>query len=253
LSADHWVVGEHRLDGTPTLPGTAYLDLVCVSALDRGWSFPLRVRELLLLDPLVVRDGDAVEAGISTEETGAGLAVTVSTGQGERRRPHMTARLIRGDDAPPASGLLDLSILEAEYPELLGGAARRGFGVEVGPRWQCLRWARRSEGGIVGCLELEDEFVSADRGFMLHPALLDVATGLSDQDELPYLPFSYCDVVIHEPLPARLYSRVRVRGGGSGDSRSRRAEVVLAADDGRIVLSIGDYVLRRRGAHDARV
>jgi acyl carrier protein len=75
----------------------------------------------------------------------------------------------------------------------------------------------------------------------LHPALLDEATSLLDVDGGSFLPLGYGRITVHAPLPARLWAHLV---GQPGDEITT-ADIQLVDDDGRVLVDIADFMLRR--------
>src|SRR5260370_39856989 len=79
--------------------------------------------------------------------------------------------------------------------------------------------------------------------WVLHPALLDVATafGVTRRDGA-YLPLSYGRVVVRDPLPDRFYSHLRYEVAGGG---VLSATVTICDEQGRELVAISDFTVRQ--------
>ncbi|HZR34010.1 MAG TPA: amino acid adenylation domain-containing protein [Nevskia sp.] len=246
LEAQRWVMAEHRVQGEPMLPGSAYLELACEVARARGWSYPFSVRELTLLSPCTAPDGTAPVLYTAVRESGDGLELRIESEHDGRRRPHALARLAPG--GPPAAVESDL-LTAATSAAPAAALPRRGL-IEFGPRWNCLRWRRGEEGTHFGACALPPAYAEEAHAFVLHPALLDTLTAVvaehSDSDA--WLPFSYSGVTVYGPLGAEVLVAAREsRGPGA-----RHLSLCAGGADGVPLLRIEDYMLRGQvpaGAH----
>src|SRR5262249_50653753 len=90
-------------------------------------------------------------------------------------------------------------------------------------------------------------------GWLLHPALLDLATGwamgLIEGYEPTHLwaPVSYASVRVHRPLPAEIRSWVRNAGPNRADAPFARFDVTLTDPSGAVCVEIKDFPTRRLG------
>src|SRR5699024_1923260 len=92
-----------------------------------------------------------------------------------------------------------------------------------GPRWRVLQATWMDDGQGLAQPRLPDASLAAlDRGFILHPALMDIATGWA-MDLIPgydraqlWVPLSYRALTMHAPLPAAVTSLVRLANASDG-------------------------------------
>jgi acyl carrier protein len=158
----------------------------------------------------------------------------------------------------------DVSVLDIFVPLVAGGAVAlvgesdrtdparlQRFAAEHRVGWGCLP---------VGLLPLLDPDALPDwhtvitgaeapgpeqvlRRWVLHPALLDVATSFGSRGEGSYLPLSYGRVLVRGPLPGRFYSHLRYRG--EDEPGVLVADLTLVDETGTEVVAISEYLLRK--------
>jgi phthiocerol/phenolphthiocerol synthesis type-I polyketide synthase E len=239
LDPSPWLLSDHKLGGRNMLPGTAYTELAFAAALAMGLRLPLRAREISLLSPLFA--GAARSLRTEATRVGFDLAIRFSTGEGAEERVHSLAKI--SPEAPARLPPLDLKRLTASGAERatsLPFRVRTG-GVEVGPRWSCLVWWQETAEGTLGRFELPETFQREASEFWLHPALFDATSSVvRDEGERLLVPFAYTDLTLYERLPAAVHCLATWEARPNG----LEAKLTLAADDGRIVATIGGYVLR---------
>ena len=124
--------------------------------------------------------------------------------------------------------------------------------MRFGPRWQVLRRTRIEQGTGVAELALSPEFAAdLDAGYLLHPALTDIATGwamaLIDgwNPERLWVPAGYERIDLYRPLPARIVSHVRNAGANTEAAGVARFDITLTAPDGETCCEISGFTLRR--------
>ncbi|MCP4659145.1 MAG: acyl transferase, partial [bacterium] len=103
-------------------------------------------------------------------------------------------------------------------------------------------------------LELDERFTADLERLALHPALLDVATGVSRglAEWQDYLPMSYGTLRLHRPLPHRFYSHLR----GREETAKRQTlsfDVTLLDEDGTELVTIEQFTMKRVGAATERL
>ncbi|WP_440901366.1 SDR family NAD(P)-dependent oxidoreductase, partial [Actinosynnema sp.] len=231
-SAQPWLA-DHALSGAPVLPATAWLDLVARAGERVGCPV---VDELLITEPLPPEDAEVrIRIGAAGQDGRREVAAHARAAAGWVR--HASGRVApQPEDAPdvpwastwPPPGAETLAV-----SDFYDRAA--GLGYDYGPAFQGLRaaWGRDDE----VFAEVEGP---GDRGFALHPALVDAAvhTALLLGDS--GVPFAWNRVVRHGAA-----KRVRVRL--ARESGSLRAE--LADENGKPVLVVGSVVTRPVDEH----
>ncbi len=267
-AARHWVLDEHRILGTPTLPGTTYLELARAAFLHHRTAFSGRppdgceLRDVFFLSPLLLAAGER-EVRVVLEQEGDAFAFEVAsregteTGESEPRwQPHAVGK-VAAAGAPAAGERRDVAALYARCAEreLEIGALREGGEqpaaartkvVFWGPRWQSLQRIHLGPGEALALLELPAEFTAEAARYGLHPALLDVATAVASLAESEsYLPLSYRGVRVRRPLPRRFLSHLTQRGAGGGETIA--VDVVLLTEDGEVLVEIDHFTMKRVG------
>lgn len=246
MSAEsHWALDEHRLAGTPVLPGTAIIDLIirasetgCPAEAGKG---ALEVTDLAFTRPLVVAEPRDVR--IAFTATGPGRLTVMSRRQGgdEDWVTHATGRAERVARQPRT---VDAAALRDSMPERpLPDMASTGRTFVLGPRWHAVVGVHGAGTERVLDLELPEAFHLDLAEHPLHPALLDCATGaVRDEDEPPHLPFIYRKIAVFGRLPAKVTVHVR---------RKRTAAGVLSGDvdvldaQGRQIVAVEGFTMRQ--------
>ncbi|MFI2650782.1 SDR family NAD(P)-dependent oxidoreductase [Micromonospora fulviviridis] len=247
----HWVLDEHRVLGEPVLPGTAALELIragFVAGTDAGTG-PVELRDVLFQAPLTVPDGTEVRVEVSLSAPAEDGSRTATVTGGTTAGVHPCARAVvrrAADGAPPA---VDATAVRArcaprQHAEMPTGGGMLSFG----PHWSSLRAAYTGDGEELAELAARP-MVAAEIGVLaLHPALLDEATafgaGYGVPAEQRYLPLGYGRIVVRGPLPERITSHLRHRGGDA-EREILRADFSITDAAGREVVAITDFTLRR--------
>jgi phthiocerol/phenolphthiocerol synthesis type-I polyketide synthase E len=271
-AARHWPLAEHKILGRPALPGTSYLEMARAAFEHHAAAFEaqeapaVELREVLFLTPLVLddaesrtvrlaltREPDGYAFRMSSRLPGAGGERAAEGGEGARGEPawqvHARGRVRGLAAAPPPP--VDLAALRRRcaareiVPE--GPLMSAGEGpIFWGPRWQSLRKVEVGDGEWLATLELPEAFAGDLSRFALHPALLDVATGLIGFfEEGTHVPLSYRRVTLLRPLPPRLFSWFRRAGEGGAGKETVAVDVTLLDEQGVPVAEIERFVLKR--------
>jgi acyl carrier protein len=239
----HWVLGEHRITGTPVLPGSVYLELAraAAQALLPG-DGPIELRDLAVLEPLAVPDGTS--ARIRVDLDGAEFTITSAAGihaRGTSVRAELSESTVDVDRVRSrcelrgvAAGMYDSGITPgAQGPALLG----------FGERWRCLDALYAGDGEELALLVAPEPVAAELAEWGLHPSLLDMALSFGTPgEEGAYLPLAYGRITLRGPLPATAWSHVRYRDSGSSVVT---ADLSIVDDQGRELVSVSDLVLRR--------
>jgi acyl transferase domain-containing protein len=255
----HWALHEHGILGKPTLPGTTYLEMARAafearsgngSSVDLGHS-AVEIRDVYFLTPLIVEEGEQIEARTVLKKQDRGFSFSVLSRSGEAWQEHARGSIAALDGAAPARRALDeierrcdeqeiadplaqsrLGGFDLQRRTILRGLSARGEplavdaiviaeqngggearSMEFGPRWHSLRRVKLGAREGLALLELPSAFRADLQAYQLHPALLDFATSFLRlfKSEGSYLPLSYKRLRMKGPLPGRVYSYVRFK------------------------------------------
>jgi acyl transferase domain-containing protein len=246
----HWVLAEHAIAGTPTLPGTAYLEMARAAwALETGTP-EVEITEVTFVSPLLVPDGTRqIRVVLPAGNGGRPFRVESRAAADAAWQEHARGVLhpLSGLPAPrDVAAIAARCTVSDQAAEVLEAFSAGGGLVFWGPRWQSLRRARVGMDEALVELELPAGFAADLAAFGLHPALLDVATafggGMLSGGRM--LPASYGRVRYTAPLPgaflAHLHSPRPAEGG-----ESLTLDLTLMTPSGEVLVEIGDFVMRR--------
>jgi acyl transferase domain-containing protein len=262
-AARQWVLADHRILGRPALPGTSYLEMARAAFEDHASAFErqageagVELRDVLFLSPLMLDEVETRPVQTTLEPDGERFAFRVASrppaAAGDGGAPAWQAHA-RGKVGPLAAGpatRLDLEAIRrrcAREVDVTGPVMGDGEGVVYwGPRWQSLKRVHIGQGEGLALLELPAEFAADLAAFALHPALLDVATGLIGfLEEGTHLPISYQRLALHKPLAGRLYSYLRKRVEDGGGKETVAVDVTLTDETGETLVEVERFVMKR--------
>lgn len=235
----HWVLDGHRMDGVPVVPGTAHLECAREAAsrlLPNADSKDavIDLQDVAFTAPFSVRDAANYEVAV--------VDGAFSVRQGTAVRATGTARWTVPDAVPSK----EVEAIRARCTGSGAGASDRTTVLTFGPQWACLREVHRGTGEDLALIEAP-EIARADLDkWVIHPAMLDVATSFGFSTwQGSYLPLGYGRVLIRERLPERFFSHIRYSDTNADNADVVAADVTLIAPDGRVLMEISDFTLRR--------
>jgi acyl transferase domain-containing protein/NADP-dependent 3-hydroxy acid dehydrogenase YdfG/acyl carrier protein len=250
----HPWLSDHVVAGSVLLPGTAFLELALRAGSEAGCS---TVEELTQEAPLAIPEQGALQLQVSVgppddssrrsleiHSRPASIPGEDVESSDELWTRHATGVLLHGsapaEQAPleswPPPGAVPLE-LDGLYDRL----AERGL--EYGPAFQGLLavWARGDE--VLAEVSLPQEQRGEERGFAIHPALLDaalhaLATGpASNEEDTPRVPFSWNGATLYSTGAQKL--RVRLT-----PTSNAAVTIAITDDTGTPVANIDALTLR---------
>jgi phthiocerol/phenolphthiocerol synthesis type-I polyketide synthase E len=254
-AAQHWVLDEHRIDGLATMPGTAYLEMARAACAHFAAIEQVELQDVLFVAPLVVPEDTTATVQTRLKRSQGGIEISIislepqdAAGR-QAEREHM--RALATPAAPTLSRRHDLASLARRCGGRTIDIARgeqpmTGSHMRWGQRWQSLREVAIGESEAFGTLELPSCFLQDLNTFLLHPALLDVATSFA----LPwlaagdYLPVAAETIRVYGPLPASVHSYVTVEAGGEAARELLTVSVALIDEQGLERASIEGLTMR---------
>lgn len=237
----HWVVDEHRTDdGTPVLPGTGHLELMCAAAKAAGVD-DAALHDVVLLEPIVVPDGTTTAVRV-TVSPAPDRRVTVELDDGSEWRVCSEARV---EASNPTSQRVDTAMpLDIADP-----LERQRARLQVGPHWDAVTSARRGDEAAEVTIELDDASGDA-AAWSIHPAITDLCTTAAlalapdRADEALWVPVRYERVAIRSPLPTSVRATATSR---PATDDHLVADIDVRDLDGELVLEISGLELHPIG------
>ena len=244
-AASSWELDEHRIGGVPVLPGAAVVDLVVRAGRGRcgGAGTRIVLRDMVFQRPLTGEQPRRTRVVARGERDGV-HRVRVVSGPPAGHGPwveHARCLAVADTCAPPPA--LDLESLRMGMTPGPAPRLREAPGLALGMRWDVARRIWQAPGQALVELELGAPFTAETDGYALHPALLDVATGILGGPAAGgfFAPFVYRSLAWYRPLPAHCWSHLRVR---HRSERSLVVDVVIAAADGQVAVVVEGLRMR---------
>ena len=260
-----WLLSEHMLKtGNALVPGTGYLEMA-LEAFARGSFRAAEFSNVFFLTPLTFDTSESRDVRVQlrrehadgTERGTFRFAVIARSGIADSSDwiEHAMG-LIEPRLNPPASRI-DRAIITARchdreivFDERSQTRQERYF--DFGPRWRSLKRLHIGKEEGLAELELDERFSSDCSTFLLHPALLDMATGCSlylidgyDSSDDLYLPFSYKKMCVYRPLPPRCFSHICSRNENLLHGEVATFDITLFDEQGQVVIEIEGFTMRR--------
>lgn len=266
---DRWFLDQHRTGaGDALVPGSGYLEMAAEALSTETATSTVEIRDVTFLRPLAVADGERREMRLrlSADLDGFDFSVESACKVDDRdaHQLHASGAVSALTGARPAP--LDLAAIAARCPRHVSAAvgarlaAAQENHLSFGPRWRLLTETRLGGGEGLARLQLGEAYLGdllgdLGAGYVLHPALLDIATGWAmglipgyDGAAL-WAPLRYGRLALHRPLPAVIFSWARLRPGAdqSGADQSDFAEfdVTVTDPDGAVCAEIEGFAIKR--------
>ncbi len=255
----HWMLDEHRTTaGEPVLPGTGYIEVLAQLAAECELGDAFVLEDLVFLSPLLVKTGARTTLRAALQPAQGGWRAVISAGtDAEGFVTHAEAVLRPRRDAGPDHLDLEGVLARLGQRAVASDTPLRSVQdgrIKFGPRWQVLRMTAFGADEAVAEISLAERYRSdAQTGTLLHPALLDIATGFAmglapgfAASSALWVPMSYGSITVHGPLPDDVRSHVRlVRGDATGFASFN---VTITTLDGRVVFEAERFVMKRLDA-----
>ncbi|WP_327255542.1 SDR family NAD(P)-dependent oxidoreductase [Streptomyces sp. NBC_01244] len=260
----HWVLAEHRLLGEAIVPGTTYLEMARAAAASHFGQPVTELFEVDFLGPLLVTESAPCTVHTTVRDLGDGrceFAVASHDPERDVWTPHAHGRASSvSADRPDGVDLAELRSRCALHTVDLGTAQAEHRVMEFGRRWRdSLRTVHVGVHSAIGELALPEEFQADCQDLVLHPALLDLATGFGgfavvdsveqvrayQADTAFFLPVGYDSLRVHAALPATGLSLIRPHTGEQPSTETRKVDVTVFDDQGNTAVEIVGFTVKR--------
>ncbi|MFI8356845.1 SDR family NAD(P)-dependent oxidoreductase [Streptomyces cyaneofuscatus] len=243
LTGAEFYLTDHRVQGTPTLPGVLYLELALRAARQAG----LRVHTvtgLQWLRPLAI-DGTPARITVHLESDGSATRFEIRSAEVVHARGAVAPQ-----DTEISERRLDLDALRRSCPRSLPVAEHYRFlvdmGLEHGPAMACIRDLRVGDDLVLAQLRLPEGLAATGSAFDLHPALMDGALQvLAAMPSIraigpgrPLLPVALGALSRAGTLPPTVTVRAAAHPGTPASGSAHTFDIQLLDDEGRVLLSL---------------
>ena len=259
-STTNWMLNEHRLvSGQAVMPGTGYLELIAQAAREYGLPFEIDIKDLVFLAPMVFAGSETKIIRVRLEPLAGKFRAIITAGpvvDGAFTR-HSEAVL----EARAASGPQTFDIASAAARCGTSTVAEGGIALEsvqekhirFGSRWRVLQSMAVGRGEALAELTLNPAYTGdLTDGVLLHPALLDIATGfaLALADEYGasnslWAPATYEHVSLHASLPERIVSWARLADNQNYGPGYAVFDILIGDTEGQVLFEARGFVMRR--------
>lgn len=260
---DRWILDGHRTkSGQALLPGTGHLELAAEALRANGEVGGFSLEDLYFFRPLEVDDDRSrhLRVRLARSEEGYRYEARSDCQVDGRTGFQLNAQATLLPGQPPPAAPLDLQALLARCPSYreenpAGWRSPQEYHLNFGPRWRVVRSVAYGQGEGLARLQLPRGFEEdLTQGWLLHPALLDLATGWAMRlisgyapDHL-WVPVSYRRVRVHRPLPATVWSWMRNAQDNRADAPMAVFDVTLCDEQGEVCLEVEGFSIRRLDA-----
>ncbi|MET0170204.1 MAG: SDR family NAD(P)-dependent oxidoreductase, partial [Aliihoeflea sp.] len=242
----HWMLDEHRLtSGQAILPGTAYIDIFMRAARAYGLAATGVLSNLVFLRPLMVPDGETRTLRIVFTPAGDGFQATIHCAGKHAEALFMPGDLDMARGEPTAR--LDAICRDVRRaPEGSALASVQEGHIRFGPRWRVLRQLSLGPRVAIAKIALAPGFLGdIDAGCLVHPALLDIATGCAMElvpgyapNDTLWAPASYGSFTLHKALPRQFDSIIRLADSADLGEGYAAFDVQIVDADGILIVEI---------------
>ena len=252
VDAQHWIIDQHRTkDGQALMPGTGYIELIAEAAAAQGLR-RFDISDLYFLRAMPVVEGSNKDLRLTLNRDGDGFTAEIRSDavlNGKQGwQLHAQATLTRQSHAPDPLNLSAIAkrctdITKADGDRL---QAPQEAHLDFGPRWHVLQETRLGDDHGIAILRLPEG--DPDDGLILHPGLMDIATGWA-MNLIPgyganhlWVPVSYGMIRVHGPLPSDIRSVVHLSEHGEGHATF---DVILTDAKGNVLVEVEHFAMKR--------
>jgi acyl transferase domain-containing protein/thioesterase domain-containing protein/NAD(P)-dependent dehydrogenase (short-subunit alcohol dehydrogenase family) len=251
--ARHWLLDEHRFKaGDALVPGTGYLEmaLAAFGSINEG----VELRDVFFQAPLAVTDDEAREVRLKMKKDDTSFRFSILADDSNGLE-YATGEISRSATISPKKYDLTLLAARCDAQEIVFGNqrwTRQERYIDFGPRWRNLERIHVGNRESLAVLELPAAHKSDLENYLVHPALLDLATGAAlylipnyDSSESLYLPVSYRRVSVFKRLPDRIYSYIRSRESNTLEDDIVTFDITILDKNGIPLIDIEQFSLRK--------
>jgi iturin family lipopeptide synthetase A len=251
---DYWVLNEHQISGYHVFPGTAYLEMAAYAAKDHFNKNGFQLKDVVFLNPMIVDENEdrEVHTVLKYENGDINFSIVSRINESGRWMQHAEGVILNLEEIPVKN--IDIGAMKSRMNRIENKVADVGGEMKFGDRWHCIDEMYNNVDETLVLLKLRKEFRDDMPVYMLHPALLDVATGISHWTSAKrnYLPLSYANMKVYESLPAEFYSHIKMRKTNDDKDETLSFDIELIDTNGIIIAVIENFIVKNVSEKDLK-
>jgi polyketide synthase PksN len=248
-----FVIRDHVVANTPTLPGAAYLELIRKVGELAGGRRVHKIKDVVWVSPFTVHSNPR-EIFIEVKPANTTIRCEIySKDQSGTPILHCQSGLSYEDESRMnAAEYIDLDAIRSRCAKVIGGSEAYptfdSIGVKFGPSFQVLREVYKNEDEVLAAVVIPS-FREQELGSMsLHPSIVDgclqagVAAHFQATGAEVLIPYSIMELEMISPLEARCFSYVRQHKDSertTGHTATTiKSDVLIVNERGKILVKI---------------
>jgi surfactin family lipopeptide synthetase A len=232
-----WLLNEHRLMGTPTLVGAAYLQMAYEAGTNHFGSSNLLFEEFYLLQPLQINEGIDLEA-LTTIKKSEDNSIDVEVNSKPDDNNGLTyAKFSVSTVKDSVSVKINIDEIKARTNNLREiifkekEKSEEEF-IQISSKWDCLNKIYWNDNEILAELSVPGTDTELADSYYLYPPLIDAAISCAI-DEPGFLPYSFGTVELRKRAAHKIFSYIKKQTNNSTETRT--FEITLADEAGDII------------------
>lgn len=242
---DNWVINEHRFQENGLLVGTAYLDWIIRVFSDYKGMTNIDISDLCILNPLVLREKEAMCVHITFQKGMEQEYVVTVAGKSPEAEDgwilFVKGKIEICSNNNAVSQTINDLIDGKEYikKEYENAKEEETSELNLSKRWNGLQGIYVGNNESIGYIVLPQEYEDDLSCNFLHPALMDIALNCSISEETEsYVPFSYEKITVYDRLEKILYAQIRKK---ETTSTSKFYDVDIFSAEGKLLVEVKNY------------
>ncbi len=247
----HWIIDEHRSKNKVSLiPGTAYLELARAAfTLENPGVKAVRLSDVFFVSPFVVEGDEEKRIKIELTRTVNNTEFLIESEFGEENVRGVVEYI---DSAAPENIHIENIIERCNKDKVeLKGSAEHNHLI-FGDRWRCMNAIYFGKKEAIVEMEIADKYIDELSDYVLHPAIMDMATGTAqslnpDYDPVKdlYIPISYSHITVFKMLTKKMFSHVVYSAAEGQGSQTSIFDVVITNATGEVLVVVNQFIMKR--------
>ena len=249
-----WLLREHQVMGFPTLVGAAYLQIAYeagnnhLGPEDIFDGSNLFIDDFLLMQPITLYGNNTLDVVTTINKNDDNsIRVEVHSKSGDNDWLTYSRLKISKDKQEESSQHLDIEEIKSrmtdsiEVDKIENNSSDESF-IKVSDKWNCLNKIYRNDNEYLGELSIPVNDQEMAGSYSFYPPLIDAAVSFG-LNESGYLPYSYGNVELREPVSGSIYSYIKKKENGSKEISV--FDITLTDTKGKILALFTDFMLKK--------
>lgn len=239
ISADVcWIINEHQLHNVPTMPGTAYIEMMIEAVQTRFGPYHFHLENLFFIKLFQLKQNESQKIYTRVFSKGIKNSIEIYSIDNGKKYLHAKAEIKFDRKSVNSAWLINIEEFTQNAIKIKDLLSLVSTDMKFGSHWLENRICIMENADEVKFCLMADERWEDIEEYMAYPPLLDIATSVGSINEELMIPFGYGQLSFYGPLSGKIL-------GISRWNNRKNRDIQIFDKSGKLLVEVKDFIVRK--------